>query len=132
MRGFLGPVVTVALVLVSGSAPAATRHNASDIILADQIDDELAHESDSDLVDEYILAYSVDFDWRIQERLKSGQITSDQARAMKQQFYAAGTGFSDQMKEIFDFNKISPLDERVRAFLRKSIRSLWDGKELTP
>lgn len=135
MRDFPVAVVIALLLSVSGVSHAANLPSGGDIILVDQIGDTLAHESDRDLVNDYILAYSIDFDGRIQDELKSDQITASQARAMKEQFHAAGTGFADQMEEMFEtenFSKALPFDERVRIFLRKSIRTMWEGKELKP
>src|SRR5581483_521206 len=126
-------VVCVALLSGSHVAHVATEHGSGGLIAVGQVDDKLAHESDRELVDDFILAYSVDFDWRVQDELTSGQITSGQARTMKQQFYAAGTGFADQMRELFDVEYSNkPFDENLRKYLRKSIRDLWAGKELVP
>lgn len=127
--------IVVAFFSVTSVAQVRTWQSRSDIVVVDQIDDELAHESDSDLIFDYILAYSVDFDVGIQDQLKSGQITADQARSMKEQFHAPGTGFADQMREMFDAeysNKHLPFEERLRAYLRKSIKSLWEDKKLAP
>lgn len=135
MRDLSVAVVIAALLSVSGIAYAGNSTDSSNIILVDQIGDKLAHETDRDLVNDYILAYSIDFDGRIQDELKLNQITATQARAMKEQFHAAGTGFADQIREMFEadnFSKASPFDENIRAFLRKSIGSLWEGKELVP